>query len=132
MMCAIRLIRRTKSSEINDQVIDLKGININPIDRPAYVVYASDGDKYGMEFIFTSDKEERTKYQINDIIIEYGVNSGRIYKLLANKKEINQTDSFHIINKSKTDLSTERFKENIKNFITICNQIIEFAISNPI
>ena len=132
MMCAIRLIRRTKSSEINDQVIDLKGININPIDRHAYVVYASDGDKYGMEFIFTSDKEERTKYQINDIIIEYGVNSGRIYKLLANKKEINQTDSFHIINKSKTDLSTERFKENIKNFITICNQIIEFAISNPI
>ena len=69
MMCAIRLIRRTTSSEINDQVIDLKGININPIDRPAYVVYASDGDKYGMEFIFTSDKEERTKYQINDIVI---------------------------------------------------------------
>ena len=98
MMCAIRLIRRTTSSEINDQVIDLKGININPIDRPAYVVYASDGDKYGMEFIFTSDKEERTKYQINDIVIEFGVNSGRIYKLLANKKEINQTDSFHIIN----------------------------------
>ena len=60
------------------------------------------------------------------------MNSGRINKLLANKKEINQTDSFHIINKSKTDLSTERFKENIKNFITICNQIIEFAISNPV
>ena len=132
MMCAIRLIRRTTSSEINDQVIDLKGININPIDRPAYAVYASDGDKYGMEFIFTSDKEERTKYQINDIVIEFGVNSGRIYKLLANKKEINQTDSFHIINESKTDLSTERFKENIKNFITICNQIIEFALNNPV
>lgn len=131
-MCAIRLMRRTTSSEINDQVIDLKGININPIDRPAYVVYVSDGDKYKMEFIFTSDKEGRTKYQINDIIIEYGVNSGRIYKLMANKKEINQTDSFHIINESKTDLSTERFKENIKNFITICNQIIEFVISNPV
>ena len=93
MMCAIRLIRRTKSSEINDQVIDLKGININPIDRPAYVLYLDDINTYAMEFVFTSDKEERAKYQFNDIYMEYGVNSGRVYKILSNKKEINQTES---------------------------------------
>lgn len=131
-MCAIRLIRRTLSSEINDQIIELNGININPIDRPAYVVYACREDKYGMEFIFTSDKEERTKYQINGIVVEYGVNSGRIYKLLANKNEINQTDSFHFITDSTTESSTERFKENIKGFIAICNRIIQFSINNPV
>lgn len=131
-MCAIRLIRRTSSSVINDQIIDLKGININPIDRPAYVLYASNNNNYGIEFVFTNDKEERKKYKFNDISIEFGVNSGRIYKLLANKKDINQTDTFHIISESATDLSTERFKENIKNFIAICNQIIAFAKNNPI
>lgn len=131
-MCAIRLIRRTSSSIINDQIIDLKGININPIDRPAYVLYASNNNNYGIEFVFTNDKEEREKYEFNDISIEFGVNSGRIYKLIANKKDINQTDTFHIISESATDLSTERFKENIKNFIAICNQIIAFAINNPI
>lgn len=131
-MCAIRLIRRTSSSIINDQIIDLKGININPIDRPAYVLYASNNNNYGIEFVFTNDKEEREKYEFNDISIEFGINSGRIYKLIANKKDINQTDTFHIISESATDLSTERFKENIKNFIAICNQIIAFAINNPI
>lgn len=131
-MCAIRLIRRTSSSIINDQIIDLKGININPIDRPAYVLYANNNNNYGIEFVFTNDKEEREKYEFNDISIEFGVNSGRIYKLIANKKDINQTDTFHIISESATDLSTERFKENIKNFIAICNQIIAFAINNPI
>lgn len=124
-MCKIRIISRTASFEINDQVIDLKGININPIDRPAYVLYIDDIKNYAMEFVFTSDKEERAKYQFNDIYMEYGVNSGRVYKILANRKKINQTDSFHIIKDSVTYLSTERFKENIKCFINICNQINE-------
>lgn len=130
-MCTIRLIRRTSSSQISDQVIELKSININPIDRPAYVVYVNNG-KSGIEFIFASDKEERGKYRVNDIYIEYGINSGRIYLLVISKDTINQTDAFHIINASKTDLSTERFKENIKSFIAISNQVLEFTINNPI
>ena len=129
-MCTIRIIRRTASFEINDQVIDLKDININPIDRPAYVLYLDDINTYAMEFVFTSDKEERAKYQFNDIYMEYGVNSGRVYKILSNKKEINQTDLFHIIKDSITNLSTEQFKENIKCFINICNQINVFVINN--
>lgn len=130
-MCTIRLIRRTSSSQISDQVIELKSININPIDRPAYVVYVNNG-KSGIEFVFASDKEERGKYRVNDIYIEYGINSGRIYLLVISKNTINQTDAFHIINASKTDLSTERFKENIKSFIAISNQVLEFTINNPI
>ena len=130
-MCTIRLIRRTSSSQISDQVIELKSINVNPIDRPAYVVYVNNG-KSGIEFVFASDKEERGKYRVNDIYIEYGINSGRIYLLVISKDTINQTDAFHIINASKTDLSTERFKENIKSFIAISNQVLEFTINNPI
>ena len=130
-MCAIRLIRRTSGSQLSDQVIELKDINVNPLDRPAYVVYVNNG-KSGMEFFFTSDKEERAKCQFNDIYIEYGVNSGRIYVLITNKNDINQTDAFHIINESRTDSSTERFKENIKSFIAISNQVLEFTINNPV
>ena len=85
-----------------------------------------------MGFVFASDKEERGKYRVNDIYIEYGINSGRIYLLVISKNTINQTDAFHIINASKTDLSTERFKENIKSFIAISNQVLEFTINNPI
>lgn len=131
-MCAIRLIRRDSNSQIYDQVIDVKNIDINPIDRPAYVVFACKNDHCGMEFIFTSDKEDRAKYQINDIYIEYGINSGRIYSLITENVEVNQTDTFHIINDSKTEISTERFKENIKNFIALCNEIIKFSRKNPV
>ena len=47
-MCAIRLIRRDSNSQIYDQVIDVKNIDINPIDRPAYVVFACKNDHCGI------------------------------------------------------------------------------------
>ena len=131
-MCSIRIIRRTLSSEINDKTIELSGININPIDKPAYVIYVGNEEGHGIEFIFTSDKEGRIKYQNKGIVMEYGVNSGRIYEFYINKRGINLTDTFHIINHAITDSATERFEDNIKKFIATCNQIIEFSIKNPV
>ena len=51
---------------------------------------------------------------------------------MTEKNEINQTDFYNIVKNTVMESSTERFKDNIKDFIVICNQIIAYTINNPI
>ncbi len=132
MMCAIRLIRKDKEHQVFDHIIDIREISVNPIDRPAYVLYVQNDRSCCLEFVFNSDKEKRNKYDNKNIVIEYGINSGRIYTIMTEKNEINQTDFYNIVKNTVMESSTERFKDNIKDFIVICNQIIAYTINNPI
>lgn len=123
-MCNIRLIKKEGTSKIDDQISKFENIHINLIDMPAYIVQIFDDKIQKLEFFFSNDKEDKKEYTTNSIVLKYGINSGRIYLLETGKKEINQTDIYSIINNTATEFSTERFKDNIKQFIEICNKLL--------
>lgn len=131
-MCKIRIIRRVSETAVNSSVIDFQNININPIDRPAYVVYVKKDLTHGLSFLYSSDKEPKQVVLTADVYIEYGVNSGRIYSAILKKDLINQTDAFSLLNEANKGEKTERFLDNFKTFISAVNQTILYVLQNPI
>lgn len=132
-MCKIRIFR-TKNSTIYDRIVECKDISINPIDRPAYVIYAPKDGWHYLNFTFSNDKEPMKKVEVNDIILEYGRNSGRIYFAWSHVNVLNETDIFNLIERVKADNEhyTERFIQNIRSFIAIMNVLLCHVINNPI
>lgn len=131
-MCKIRIIRKGEGSAIYSSIVEFAEININPIDRPAYVVYINKDTCNGLSFIFSSEKEPKTQVQLPNLYLEYGNNSGRIYQAALRNDSINQTDAFSILNSFRNESRNERFNENVKGFISLINSVIEFVKDNPI
>lgn len=129
-MCKVRLIRKNNDA-VNSDVVNCFDVSINPIDRPAYATYGKIAEKYVVNFIFINDKEQQIKLDLANVSIEYGVNSGRIYRAEVINKEINSTDSFNILKDSYSGTKAERFRDNVKAFISVINQIILYASRNP-
>ena len=87
-MCNIRLIKKEGTSKIDDQISKFENIHINLIDMPAYIVQIFDDKTQKLEFFFSNDKEDKKEYTTNSIVLKYGINSGRIYLLETEKKEM--------------------------------------------
>lgn len=132
-MCKIRLFR-THNSNIFDNIVECRDIALNPIDRPAYVIYTPNNGEHCFGFIFSNDKEPKKPVKVNDIIIEYGINSGRVYIALSHVDVLNETDIFNIMNnvKANNEYYTERFIQNIRSYIAILKELLCYVINNPL
>lgn len=124
-MCKIRVIQKSKDSVITSRVVECEDITINPIDRPALAYYVEKDNWHALDYEFSTDKEEQCEYQTENLLLKYGINSGRFYQIYMKNEEIHQTDHFNIVRSIIRETSTERFKENIGNFEKLTNTIIK-------
>ncbi len=129
-MCKVRVFRKS-SDVIFSDIVDCHGVTINLIDRPAYAVYDKASESHAIKFIFSNDKECKRALNTANVNLEYGVNSGRLYEVTLKKDSIYNTDLFKIVQELERNSKTKRYLGNIKNFTTVINQIVKFAIDNP-
>lgn len=129
-MCKVRVFRKT-SDVVDSDIVDCRGVTINPIDRPAYAVYDKSSENHDVRFVFLNDNERKKKLDGINVCVEYGVNSGRLYRVKLKKDLIYNTDLYNIVRGSEGRVKTGRYLGNIKNFAMVINRIVEFAIENP-
>ena len=126
-MCKIRTIILNDEKEIvNDFVVEVKNIDINIIDRPAFCIFSPNNANGYASLLFkysNIDENIINKFSKDSIVsIGVGQQSGCVYSFLY-RESITPIHLNEMANELLTCNNTIRYQNNVRNFIKLVGEI---------
>lgn len=121
----IRVIRKNGVNQVvGDRVILIKGVKLNPIDKPAFVE-VKDGQQRKIVFAYPNSAEKVGRVtSANGITVEYGKISGRIKTISPLQLHMSDTDRFQLIKEIESGGTGIRFKNNVNSQMKMVGEIL--------
>lgn len=122
-MCFITVIRKYNTGLKEEYKIKLASAQLISLETPYYVVVEQQNHDVRFIFVYSEESSNTRKVQIDDLIVEYGDYTGRIF-------HINTTNAIQNLRLINTDnLPIDGWKDvktnNLKLGLHIYNAIIE-------
>lgn len=132
-MCKIRTIILNNEKEItNDFIVEVKNIDINIIDRPAFCIFSPHNANGYASLLFkysNIDEDIINKFSKDSIVsIGSGQLSGCVYSFLY-KEDISPMHMNELANELLSCNNTIRYQNNVRNFIKLIGEIRK-AVNN--
>lgn len=121
----IRIIRKNEENQvIKDGVIQVP-VNLNPIDKPAYVEFREAIPKK-MVFAYPQSKEKvgLVTSANGHFSVEYGKLSGRIRSVVSHLSRMSETDRYNLGQAILADGSGIRFRRNVESQMNLVEKLL--------
>lgn len=125
-METIRIIKKNGSNQIvNDQVRQIHGIKLNPIDKPAFVEIQELTPRR-MVFEYPHSKEQigRVISTNGKFTVEFGRVSGRIKLVIPQQNHMSNTDMYELSKSIRAFGSGVRFKYNVESQMVMVGKLL--------
>ena len=125
-METIRVIKKNDLNEIvTDQVRQIHGIRLNPIDKPAYVELRESAPRK-MVFEYPHSKEQvgSVRSANGKFTVEFGRVSGRIKMGIPQQNHISDTDIFELSQSIRAVGTSVRFKFNVESQMVMVGKLL--------
>lgn len=122
----IRIIKKNCTDQVvGDRVLKLDGVKINPIDKPAFVVFReANPSKLVFSYPRSSEDIGRFTSANGHFTIEYGRVSGRIKTVLSQQGNMTDTDRYEITEALKSHGSGIRFRDNVSSQMKMVGKLL--------
>lgn len=122
----IRIIKKNGTDQVvGDRLLELDGVKINPIDKPAFVVYReANPSKLVFSYPRSSEDIGRFTSANGHFTIEYGKVSGRIKVVILQRGNMTATDQYEIIEALKSHGSGLRFRDNVSSQMKMVGKLL--------
>ena len=125
-METIRVIKKNGLNQIvTDQVRQIHGIRLNPIDKPAYVeLRESAPRKIVFEYPHSKEQIGSVRSANGKFTVEFGRVSGRIKMVIPQQNHISDTDIFELSQSIRAVGTGVRFKLNVKSQMVMVGKLL--------
>ena len=124
-MCKIRIVIERDATIIQDNIMDI-ATALGVVERPTYIEKKSSNGTYEIIFHYSGSTERYIPIQYNDILVEYGIVSGRIKRVETNRNELFETDIYNfqqiVVAENASSL---RFSSNFKEGLILAGKILK-------
>ena len=125
-METIRVIKKNGLNQIvTDQVRQILGIRLNPIDKPAFVELRESAPRK-MVFEYPHSKEQvgRVRSANGKSTIEFGRVSGRIKMVIPQQYHMSDTDIYELSKSIRAVGTGVRFKFNVETQMVMVGKLL--------
>ena len=125
-METIRVIKKNGLNQIvTDQVRQIHGIRLNPLDKPAFVELRESAPRK-MVFEYPHSKEQvgRVRSANGKFTIEFGRVSGRIKMVIPQQYHMSDTDIYELSKSIRAIGKGVRFKFNVETQMVMVGKLL--------
>ena len=125
-METIRVIKKNGLNQIvTDQVRQIHGIKLNPIDKPVFVELRDSAPrKIVFEYPHSKEQIGCVRSANGKFTIEFGRVSGRIKGVIPQQNHMSNTDIFELSQSIKAIGSGVRFKSNVETQMAMVGKLL--------
>lgn len=124
-MCKIRIVIERDSAIIQDNIMDI-ATALGVVERPTYIERKSSNGIKEIIFHYSGSTEKYISTQYDEIIVEYGIVSGRIKRVETKRNELFETDIYNLQQIVVTENSSSlRFSSNFKEGLILACKILK-------
>lgn len=124
-MCKIRIVIKRDGTIIQDNIMDI-ATTLGVVERPTYVERELNNGINEIIFHYSGSTEKYISTQYDEIIVEYGIVSGRIKRVETNRNELFETDIYNFQQNVVTEnASSLRFSSNFKEGLILAGKILK-------
>lgn len=122
----IRVIKKNDLNQIvTDQVRQIHGIRLNPIDKPAFVeLRESAPRKIVFEYPHSKEQVECVCSANGNFTVEFGRVSGRIKRVISQQPHMSNTDIYELSRSIRAIGSGVRFDNNVKTQMDMVGKLL--------
>lgn len=123
-MCKIRIVIKRDGTIIQDNIMDI-ATTLGVVERPTYVERELNNGINEIIFHYSGSTEKYISTKYGEIIVEYGIVSGRIKRVETRRNELFETDIYNLQQIVVTEnTSSLRFSSNFKEGLILADRIL--------
>lgn len=125
-METIRVIKKNDLDQIvTDQLRQIHGVRLNPIDKPAFVeLLESVPKKIVFEYPHSKEQVGCVSSANGKFTVEFGKVSGRIKKVISQQNHMSNTDLYELSRSIRANGNGVRFDNNVKSQMDMVGKLM--------
>lgn len=125
----LRIIHLNNGTIAQEDRIINTNTEVNLIDKPLYVTIQNIGYNVELTFHYGSNSEKKCQYCFDNLKIEYGITSGKVYSVILPSTGSQQGNYFKIKKDVEKRFLTPRGKNNMRAFLEIVELLVPLISS---